>query len=215
MGKSIVYTMDRYLPYVFILLVLAASCVSADSVRVKLDCWNGWDSMCGEGYMCSSGSAWTPACSFTDPVPSEYKVTKIKTTAHGSGCNRNGGVIFNVNLNANSAGDGVLVGCAAGTCSSATAVSPDYELGFPGYIYGGTNVISIDPTEKDLCLANVDLIIYYEKVTTTTSSTTTTTIERAPVPEELPAAPEFGSKAIVLAVLLASPAMSYLIARVK
>ena len=146
---------------------------SPEMIEIEVDCYHyGHCGVCDEyaDYHCSpyggfpgyDGHPWLP-CSFSDPIPSGNIVTKVEATIQGVGCqNSYGGSMYTkVFLNGQLVDGGTQLGdCWCETCYPLTVLSPEYVDGFPGYVYEGTNQLSLE-IDGVSCISDVHLKLYY------------------------------------------------------
>src|SRR6266508_3332395 len=107
---------------------------------ISIDCWSGGHCALpcggsGQGnYACSNGhGAWTPTCSFNDPVPSGSTVTKIVATVWTHQCDTSSSWTATVNGQLISAitDSRQSCSCLSSPCLDETHTSSDYPNGFP------------------------------------------------------------------------------------
>lgn len=151
---------------------------SNNSLTFDIDCWHtGHCQICDENsdYDCSAYGSYpgydefnygisTPweACPFADPVPENNMVTRIEVTVYGVACPEYGGSMTSVvSLNGQEIGEGTQDGdCSCGTCYPLTLSSADYPDGFPEYVYGGENRLSI-VIDGVSCISDVHVRLDY------------------------------------------------------
>jgi cysteine-rich repeat protein len=136
----------------------------ADTSTVIVDSWvtNGHCNVCFEtDYACFNGyPEWHPDGTFLDPTPGGTIVTRVSVRLFGDNCAAN--TEARVNLN------GQLVqqqvdptpdSCSCGCNGGSAYVSTYYTGGFPGYVYGGYNTVSITPIAGNFCLSYVEVVV--------------------------------------------------------
>ncbi|MCK4501249.1 hypothetical protein KAU11_12180, partial [Candidatus Babeliales bacterium] len=180
-----------------VMMLAGVAAAGSGTTTITVDCWNNCGSsscwICGGSYTCGSNANWVSDCSFSDPVPPGHKVTRIEATANGVGCS-SPPTQFNVLINSEMVGNGNMpYGCLCNHCSPTTVTSAYYGNGFPGYVYGGSNTLTMDVLDYYMCLNDVTLTIHYEPENQTV--------------------PEFASFTVALVILLTTPAFAYLIVK--
>ncbi|HEX6084958.1 MAG TPA: 3D domain-containing protein [Thermoanaerobaculia bacterium] len=151
------------------LLLLAAVSISAETVTVSIDCWQGGHCAMpcggsGQGnYACSDGSGqWFSGCRYDENLPTAAIVKKITAKIFSHPCNSavvtatmNGQTIGTVNETRTSCG------CLSTSCIETVIASQEYPDGFPGYIPGEPNVFGINVGSGTLCVEHVELTFEY------------------------------------------------------
>jgi hypothetical protein len=137
-------------------------------VMVEVDCWHeGHCQVCEEDsdYSCSPNEyCWISPCPFVDPVPPDNTVTKIDAEVRGVPCTEPGftSAFIKVHVNDTLVGEGLETGnCYCDECWPLSVSSATYVAGFPGYVYGGDNNLSLDINGSS-CISNVYVTLYYQ-----------------------------------------------------
>ena len=175
MKKLITNFFFAFLTIVLVFFAFSAPSASADTLNYKVDCWHlGHCSICGHDrdYDCSPygtypgyaeynfgiNDGWE-SCSFTDPVPSGLTINSVTASIVSLTCNQGdynyGGTgDIDLKINGTSMGTNNASGnCLCGTCNPLTITTSGAPA---GYIYGGTNQMSLD-IDAVMCVTEVDL----------------------------------------------------------
>jgi len=114
--------------------------------------------VCGTAaYICVTSSAGFSKA-FIDPVPSGGKVVTATVRVYGVGCT--GGTVT-VLLNGTVVGTyGATTNCSCGGCDPAYTVTLNNSAGIPGYVYGGSNTITIrDTANTGMCTQRAEIAL--------------------------------------------------------
>jgi hypothetical protein len=140
---------------------------AANYIQLEVDCWHsGWCTVCSENtdYSCYPPEyCWISSCPFVDPLPAGRIVSRTDAEVRGVPCS--GGnpesALIDVFVNGIRVGGGRMIGgCYCDECYPLDISSDIYSLGFPGYVYGGENILSLN-VDGGICLSTVYLTLYY------------------------------------------------------
>src|ERR1039458_7272680 len=117
-------------------------------------CFNTVGSYCGNTGPCGTQT-------FADPVPAGNVVTNIQVNYYSADC---AGGSLQATIDGNTVpityegSTGCL--CSASPCGISASSSGNYPCGMPGYVYGGTNSLTLC-TGASVCINRIVLVITY------------------------------------------------------
>ncbi len=132
---------------------------------------NGCCNLCGGDYWCinTTGNQCggnTTACAnkiFTDPVPAGNYITAVAIVHNGVSC---GATSVPTTLNGVSVcATSATANCVCVVCNAHSCIQPFGCLGISGYIYGGSNTLTLCPNAR-FCVANTVITFTYSPLTT-------------------------------------------------
>ena len=145
-------------------------------ILLEVDCWHsGHCVVCDEDsdYSCNPDTyCWTSSCPFADPVPAGNIVTRIDAEVRGVPCSGDDSLesaLISVYVNNTLVGEGEETGhCNCDECYPLDVSGNTYSAGFPGYVYGGDNVLGLN-IDGESCISNVYLTLHYQKINSTSA----------------------------------------------